>query len=580
MNNLSKIFMGVAALAMFSCSNDEPAIDGADDVVNGGNLAYMNIRLQDAGARGGRSTTDGGLEFGNADEHAISGVQFFFFESNGAYCGKATPWADGYDGDKDDNPNVEFKGNAVIVLDKVTSKASPSYILTVLNAPSFTAEGTLELTAEKLQNWAEGNYFVMSTSSYNGTDVHHNDAYYYATAIQESDFTTTPEEAKKLKPVDIYVERLAAKIELTTDKNLASVTIDGKEYFKLDVSVMGNDNGSLDQDDNRPTGATDVYIKFNGWGLTNTTNTSYISKHIGEWKGANLFGDWNDATNFRSYWGKSIIYGGFDQAKVSATTFPALSNKINEDFAYCNENTMPEYTSPLTQATTVLVSAQICDENGNALDLVRYHGLLFNKTDFFKYVLNSANAEGKLNYYVKTTTDGEDAEVVTYAQADFSWFEFALAKPEGKSATGEVVVELNSVTLPELAADQVFCQKNADGTYTEIELTAETVKTALDEFVAGFKAEAFTGGNMFYAIPVEHLTASVSNEKSDEGYYGVVRNHWYRLAINKIEKLGQGVFDPDGDEEITPKDEDDEYYYLGATINILSWKIVNQGVEL
>lgn len=267
MNNLSKLFMGFAALAMFSCSNDEPVVDGGDlpGQPSGENLAYMTIRLQDAGARGGRATTDGGLENGNASEHAIlnvdKGVQFFFFEENGAYCGMATPWTGGKDnGDHGSiGNNVEFKGNAVIVLDKVTSKAHPNYILTVLNAPKFTPEATLDLTAAKLATWnteykAEGadkedTYFVMSTSSYGGTDAHH-DAKYFATLVNDTDFATTPEAATEKQPVDIYVERLAAKVELfigaANGNDLRPVQINGKTYYRIDATVSGNDNGSLE----------------------------------------------------------------------------------------------------------------------------------------------------------------------------------------------------------------------------------------------------------------------------------------------------------------------------------------------
>jgi len=46
-----------------------------------------------------------------------------------------------------------------------------------------------------------------------------------------------------------------------------------------------------------------------------------------------------------------------------------------------------------------------------------------------------------------------------------------------------------------------------------------------------------------------------------------------------LENLGKGVYDPD--EVIVPSEDDEkENYYVGATINILSWKVVNQNVGL
>ena len=88
---------------------------------------------------------------------------------------------------------------------------------------------------------------------------------------------------------------------------------------------------------------------------------------------------------------------------------------------------------------------------------------------------------------------------------------------------------------------------------------------------------------MYYCIPVEHLRGGKFNVGSDlkvtvnEADYGVVRNHYYKLTVNSITKLGTAVYNPD--EEIVPN-MDPETYYVGAQVNILSWKVVNQSVDL
>ena len=101
------------------------------------------------------------------------------------------------------------------------------------------------------------------------------------------------------------------------------------------------------------------------------------------------------------------------------------------------------------------------------------------------------------------------------------------------------------------------------------------------------KATAFNGGAMFYTIPIEHYAQSGSNalDVTDEGYYGVVRNHWYRLSINQILRVGHGVYNPGSDTEpgepLIPDDPETPLFYVDAQINILSWKIINQGgIEL
>ena len=91
--------------------------------------------------------------------------------------------------------------------------------------------------------------------------------------------------------------------------------------------------------------------------------------------------------------------------------------------------------------------------------------------------------------------------------------------------------------------------------------------------------EVFKNGAMYYSIPVQHMVEDGEADKIVEGEYGVVRNHWYQLSINKVKNIGTGIFNPEEDEMIKPEIPDTKLY-LDATINILSWKVVSQDVEL
>ncbi len=84
----------------------------------------------------------------------------------------------------------------------------------------------------------------------------------------------------------------------------------------------------------------------------------------------------------------------------------------------------------------------------------------------------------------------------------------------------------------------------------------------------------FNKGLMYYTVPVEHLATSNTNSIV-EGQYGVVRNHWYRLTVNSVSKFGRGIADPN---EVIVPGEEEVYYYLGADLNVLAWKMVNQTV--
>ena len=92
---------------------------------------------------------------------------------------------------------------------------------------------------------------------------------------------------------------------------------------------------------------------------------------------------------------------------------------------------------------------------------------------------------------------------------------------------------------------------------------------------------------MVYYVPVEHLLKrSGSDAAIVEGNYGVVRNHWYNINVTKVFRLGEGVFEPgDGTDEdpvnpLSPKIPTATPSASALRVNILSWKIVNQPVEL
>lgn len=91
---------------------------------------------------------------------------------------------------------------------------------------------------------------------------------------------------------------------------------------------------------------------------------------------------------------------------------------------------------------------------------------------------------------------------------------------------------------------------------------------------------------MYYQIPIEHLNTITRNSNNSvtafyEGSYGVVRNHAYSVNISEVKRLGYGVFNPDTEvikPPYTPKD--DPNWFLGATINVLAWKVVTSNVIL
>lgn len=603
---VNKFFYGLfVCAALCACSNDDVSEIIPDDTpkVFTGDEAYISVRLSDAGSIQSRATTtDPGYEYGNDVEHAVANAYFYFYDANGVFVSEGSAWNGGTNNTADPVENIEFKSSNVVVLKGLTKKNYPKYMVTVLNRPSsFTAPSSLQEMEKTLSDKSAvgiqdgSGKFVMSTTSFKHDDSDNLANKYFVTEVEEANFSLEPitEELDKIpNPVTVYVERLATKVTLKVSNSLAPVTIDGKtgNYYKVKATVAGEDNSGSN------IAAEDLYVELLGWKLNATAKHSNIVKNINEsWTDQALGFTWNKPSDFRSFWGKSFNYGNITDYTYPKTAANYDGDKegypldyvtlnsplsVGTDVAYCAENTN---TSAIVSAnfpsavTSILLKARVCDEKGNALDLVRFNGVLFKETSFIEYILNVMKAKGNWNVWIKTSEEGAKEDV--YREVGVGDVELV------NIADGKVKVQLTAATkaLTLYSRTKATNEQEKD-TYTEI-ADKSTIDNGLATECTNGNANGYKGGLMYYNIPIEHLN-NTDNTVTDgkttipEAKYGVVRNHHYVVTINKLENIGKGIFNPD--EVIVPGDSDDDKntYYVGANINILSWKIVSQDVEL
>jgi hypothetical protein len=584
------VLMGLAAA---SCSNDD-LID--DDIQsNQKEQSYINVNIYDVGVTLTRATASDGFAYGSAEERKVTDAKFFFFDSNDHLLTESELWGDGTqmkDSANSASPagTVEAFGEAIVPLHDVNPGNKPTKMVTVLNPPAdLTTVSSLEDLMAKLAPdcRTSANTFTMTNSSYKQegkTD-------YCVTELAENNFFATEEKARAASDanrINVYVERLAAKVEVTVDASNTQVWTKGDDdgIYKLgDFTITG-----LGED-----GKTyPVYVKFLNWGLNATTQKSYLMKHIDtSWASVYPSSDhgftWNDAANFRSYWCKSYNYGlssanypdhyisgdVCELKYISANQITGTlglnngSSTTNSSYLYCNENTnTPDILAKAYQstATCVLVKARLTNKDGSNIydgKLVKYNGKLYTDQGYAKFVFNSLKNSGKLNYAIgETAIADSDVELGS-----------------GSYLNGRVVVKLTEAA----AAKTGWVDNNNSG--------AAVTAQAINETLAAFNnsnndAIGFYQGLMYYNVPIEHLnnTDNVTDDNGNltvhEGRYGVVRNHWYKLTITGISEnsIGHGIDIPD--EPIVPNPDVEEDYYLGANINILAWKTITQSVQL
>lgn len=572
-------FLGLSVCALMSaCSEDvlekTPNVFSSDD-------AYINVRLADVGSIGARAT-EGEYEYGITKEHSVNNAHFYFYDADGLFVSEGSAWNGGTANTNKPIENIEFKGNTIVVLNGLDKKNYPKYMVTLLNKPtSFTAPETLDEMEKVLVDGIttkvnEVDYFTMSTSSYvrhTGNAIDTN-AKYFVTEVKEENFSLEPIDLQSSNYVTVYVERLAAKVtlDLSEDLKKTKTTIEDQtgDFYKITSTVAGDDNAGGN------VATEDLYIQLLGYKLNGTAVKSNVIKNIDiNWTADNLGFSWDKYTDFRSFWGKSYNYGNADFVYTATPdegkTCPLNYVTLNDGLvalgtsSYCAENTntatiLNQEGNFPAAVTSILLKAKVCDASGNALNLVRFNGILFKQEQFLSYIINVMDANNKWNVWSKAT----DAD--TYTQLDENSVELS------SNGNGGVKVQLKSgLTL----------YSKSESTASEPTYTTITDQSTINTQLASMSGSAvgYTGGEMYYNIPIEHLNPIEDDATAiEEANYGIVRNHHYVVTVSTLDKLGKGIFNPD--EVVIPEKDDNNTYYIAAQINILSWKVVEQDVEL
>ena len=595
----------LTCLAFTACSSDEEAV--VDNVIQDGEKAYLAVTLVNNNNSNTRGTSGGFSEATLESEGAINTVAFLFYNASGAPVAAQGDNADffyqvselnGDDGNfftanntSASNDNVETIGSVKIAFENLNSNASPRSVLALLNITeaqynalksknlSETTNGALQaiLTGDATATddarkksgettWcneftvdsSKKNYFIMTNSSYNdGTNV------IQATPITAANFIDQAEEnaeAIAAKAVEIYVERMAAKVEVT---RATSVT----NTIKNDVETG---DGTVSEQT--------LTVEILGWGLNAVNDDAYWFKNI---TGINIGTDnftWNAPNNFRSYWAVDndysngtypTSYGLGDQGynnlttgtnatgvdliykSSEALTYGVTSNNV----AYCHENTLDASANETVAATSVLVLAQFKvgeTEPAKNSVLYSYNGVLYDANNYKAAATEMLDSK-LTGIYIKTVTDGETSFT------DLSTDDLELEE----LTDGYVAYKLTST------AEAKTFTKNAEATATDNEWDATQLAAKIKETT---RANGYTENKMYYSIPLQHL-----GKTGQLGEYGVVRNHWYKLEIGSVLGLGKGIYKPD---EIIVPNTDETKFKLATKLNVLSWHVVNQSADL
>ena len=576
------------ALMLGACSSSDDLKDGGATANVGKSYIAVNIKsvgTAGAGTRADYNQGGGTYEDGTENEGAISKVRFFFFNSDGsAYImkNKNVNYLELLDasvssaGDAGHLQTIEGKTAAMLVIEGET-KTAPAYMVAVVNPQTlskldnkayresqlrdeFTDKSFVKITTDGSGNKQYGG-FVMSNSVYaeNGARV---------CASSVSGHVEENRDDATNNPVDIYVERVVAKATTTvnTDKGWKKITSgDDEGKYKIKVGKI-----NIDAEHEK-----DVYAVVQGWGLADENETAELEKQIdvtsNNWTSAILGIDpWTSPDYHRCFWSASVPFtpkGGTNSIVNHA--FSAFTTPFGTTPLYTCPNT-PTYEEYNTQKinekpydntlTKVLVAAKLVyydgDNNSHPADICKYRGMQILGA---KNVLTQV-AKDYSDYWTVDKNDPNKHILLAPEDLEYTRTDLAGADP------------LKSYEVrPVLKAGVKVYKKKSDGTGS-FETTDSNDE--LNASLAQSPVQVRKDGMTYYYTPIRHL----AQNKTEMGYYGVVRNHSYRITINTISGFGTPVYNPD--EIIVPVIPKDTETFLAARINVLSWRVVTSNVDL
>lgn len=401
--------------------------------------------------------------------------------------------------------------------------------------------------------------FVMSNSVYS-----ENGARVCASSVS-GHVEENQEEAEK-NPVDIYVERVVAKATTTVNtanwEQIADGTDAGKYKIKVGEIYINAENKK------------DVYAVVQGWGLADENGQAELEKQI-DVTNNNLTSailgiePWTTPDYHRCFWSASVPF--------TVGTNQIVNHKFNEFTTPFG--TTPLYTCPNTPTyeefdtqkinekpyennlTKVLVAAKLVyyddANNSHPADICKYRGIqILGADNVLKQV-----AKDHSEYWTVDPNNNSKHILLAYTDLEYTRTDLGDGSSTDKLKSYEV--------RPVLKAGVKVYKKNSDGTFETVDSNDE-----LNKLLAQSPVQVRKEGMTYYYTPIRHLAET----KDKWGYYGVVRNHSYRITINTMTGFGTPVYNPG--EIIDPVIPKDTETYLAARINVLSWRVVPSSVDL
>ena len=563
-----KHLFGLAVIAAMtaSCSSNNDLVNGGNgssEVENG--TAYASFKINLPTTSGTRAVPDGTPDFneGTAAEYEVKNGTILIFDATtdkfvtSADLGTMNPWTDV-------NENgVTTAAIATVKLSDVSVKGTYKALVLLNNntADDATKKVTLPTTADTYATWSKDaskanadNYVSLNGIFMANAPMYKNETTEPTTLVDIKGVYASKEEAQANPATTIYVERGLAKVTMKDFATKGYSIGDGTTY----------------------AGAT---VKIEKWQLDVTNKSTFPVHQIGGLSSTTTgfakiwstprFYDGDNKTFKRVYWGVDPNYNNADYQDLAncKTAFKMIENNDVTGAAgeanpqYCLENTFDLNNMKQGQTTRVVFKAVFTPNGFKTAPATFYK--IGNNTAIWK--------EANLKQQIKTVALNVMGITTPEEQAKY---DVDLSKGTNISGkAGQHLIEAANITYSGEAASSQVTDDNVDKINKKLGLSAET------------GISTYLNGEAYYIARIKHFnemtpwtpgTAYGSENEKFLGRYGVLRNNWYELSVNKVSGLGY----PDVPEvkPTLPDDENDQY--ISVSVKILSWAKRSQNVDL
>lgn len=394
----------------------------------------------------------------------------------------------------------------------------------------------------------------------------------------DHDFYEKDKSLAEKNPIEVYVERVQAKVDVDMSKLQCKQThgiavFDGTkntpDTFSVQPVVMAlsTDQAVIVADQTlRSNLLKDI-----------TSSTLPLPTWADVWKNNNgqTPAKWTRPADHRCFWalssdeytpaGGSKVTNIKENPAYPASTI-ALSTTNNKYTTYVQENTSNTPTKVLVFAQLKkVVNGVLTNDN---VELLECRGAYYTESGLLTTIAHRLTND-KGYYYI---VDGDNDADGSPNKHDITASMFEVVRTNVAPASHKqwaFKVQLKKTGTGAIAENHIY----KDGTTNLTDFN-----TLVNEHVGYY----WKDGKCYYYTEIKHdiyTDATNADTKESSRVSGVVRNHYYQITLNTINGLGVPVFEVPG-EPIIPETPEKTDWYLAAKINTLKWRVVTQSVDL